>query len=84
MKNKANKITLLYILFSAFLALVSFIVLNRFSYANDTELLYLSLAKDITFIILSGIIFKIILTKNDFQNRKIFEKLQETTEEIKD
>ncbi len=84
MKNKANKITLLYILFSAFLALVSFIVLNRFSYANDTELLYLSLAKDITFIILSGIIFKIILTKNDFQNRKIFEKLQETNEEIKD
>jgi PAS domain S-box-containing protein len=84
MKNKANKITLLYILFSAFLALVSFIVLNRFSYSNDTELLYLSLAKDITFIIISGIIFKIILTKNDFQNRKIFEKLQETNEEIKD
>ena len=84
MKNKANKITLLYILFSAFLALVSFFVLNRFSYSNNTELLYLSLAKDTTFIILSGIIFKIILTKNDFQNRKIFEKLQETNEEIKD
>lgn len=84
MKNKANKITLLYILFSAFLALVSFFVLNRFSYSSDTELLYLSLAKDISFIILSGIIFKIILTKNDFQNRKIFEKLQETNEEIKD
>ncbi len=84
MKNKANKITLLYILFSAFLALVSFFVLNRFSYSNNTELLYLSLAKDISFIILSGIIFKIILTKNDFQNRKIFEKLQETNEEIKD
>jgi PAS domain S-box-containing protein len=84
MKNKANKITLLYILFSAFLALVSFFVLNRFTYADDTELLYLSLAKDITFIALSGIIFKIILNKNDFQNRKIFEKLQETNEEIKD
>ena len=84
MKNKANKITLLYILFSAFLALVSFFVLNRFNYSNNTELLYLSLAKDTTFIILSGIIFKIILTKNDFQNRKIFEKLQETNEEIKD
>lgn len=84
MKNKANKITLLYILFSAFLALVSFFVLNRFTYADDTELLYLSLAKDITFIALSGIIFKIILKKNDFQNHKIFEKLQETNEEIKD
>jgi PAS domain S-box-containing protein len=84
MKNKANKITLLYILFSAFLALVSFFVLNRFSFFNFTELLYLSLAKDIAFIVLSGIIFKIILTKDDFHNRKILEKLQKTNEEIKD
>lgn len=84
MKNKANKITLLYILFSVFLALVSFFVLNRFSFSNFTELLYLSLAKDIAFIVLSGIIFKIILTKDDFQNRKILEKLQKTNEDIKD
>ncbi|WP_309641843.1 PAS domain-containing sensor histidine kinase [Flavobacterium sp.] len=84
MKNKANKITLLYIVFSAFLAIVSFFVLNRFSFSNFTELLYLSLAKDLAFIILSGIIFKMILTKNDFQNHKIFEKLQETNEEIKE
>lgn len=84
MKNKANKITLLYILFSVFLALVSFFVLNRFSFSNFTKLLYLSLAKDIAFIVLSGIIFKIILTKDDFQNRKILEKLQKTNEDIKD
>lgn len=84
MKNKANKITLLYILFSILLAVVGYYVLNKFHTTEDKVLLDYSFIKDLFFIVISGIIFKIVLTKNDIRNSLIFEKLKETNEEIKD
>jgi PAS domain S-box-containing protein len=84
MKNKANKITLLYILFSILLAVVGYYGLNKFHTTQDEVFLDYTFIKDLIFIIISGIIFKIVLTKNDIRNSLIFEKLQKTNEEIKD
>ncbi len=84
MKNKANKITLLYILFSIFLAVVGYTILNKFPTTDDEVFLNFSFLKDLVFIVFSGIIFKIVLTKNDNRNTLIFERLKSTNEEIKD
>lgn len=84
MKNKANKITLLYILFSIFLAVVGYTILNKFHSTDDEVFLNFSFLKDLVFIVFSGIIFKIVLTKNDNRNSIIFERLKSTNEEIKD
>ena len=84
MKNKANKITLLYILFSIVLALVGYYILDKFHTTNDLVFLNFSFLKDVVFILFSGIIFKVVLTKNDNRNNLIFERLQATNEEIKE
>jgi PAS domain S-box-containing protein len=84
MKNKANKITLLYILFSIVLALVGYYILDKFHTTNDLVFLNFSFIKDVVFIVFSGIIFKVVLTKNDNRNNLIFERLKETNEEIKE
>lgn len=84
MKNKANKITLLYILFSIVLALVGYYILDKFHTTNDLVFLNFSFLKDVVFIVFSGIIFKVVLTKNDNRNNLIFERLKATNEEIKD
>ena len=84
MKNKANKITLLYILFSIVLAVVGYYILDKFHTTNDLVFLNFSFVKDVVFIVFSGIIFKVVLTKNDNRNNLIFERLKATNEEIKE
>ncbi len=84
MKNKANKITLLYILFSIVLALAGYYILNKFHSPTDVVFLNYNFIKDIVFIVFSGIVFKVVLTKNDVRNSRVFEKLKATNEEIKD
>jgi PAS domain S-box-containing protein len=84
MKNKANKITLLYILFSIVLALVGYYILDKLHTTNDLVFLNFSFLKDVVFIVFSGIIFKVVLTKNDNRNNLIFERLKATNEEIKE
>ncbi len=84
MKNKATKITLLYILFSILVAVIGYYVLYKFHTTQDAIFLNYSFIKDIVFIVFSGIIFKIVLTKNYNRNQGIFEKLQANNEEIKE
>ena len=84
MKNKANKITLLYILFSIVLAVVGYYILDKFHTTNDLVFLNFSFLKDVVFIVFSGIIFKVVLSKNDYRNNLIFERLKATNEEIKE
>ena len=79
----ANKITLLFIFFSILLAVVSYRFLRLYHNASQSDFFYYSFIKDIIFIILSGLFFKLILSKNDIRNSKIFEKLKATNEEIK-
>lgn len=84
MKNKANKITLLYMLFSILLAVGGYYGLSSLQGNSSLAFLQYSLIKDFLFIIISGIIFKVVLTRNDIRNSRIFEKLQTTNEEIKE
>ena len=84
MKNKANKITFLYILFSIILTIVGYYILDKFHTTNDLEFLNFSFLKDVVFIVFSGIVFKIVLTKNDKRNSLIFERLKANNEEIKE
>lgn len=85
MKNKSNQITLFFVVFSILLALVSYIFFtNKFTSDAELDFLKYSLFKDILFIIAATIIFKIVLAKNDIRNTKIFEKLKNTNDEIKE
>jgi PAS domain S-box-containing protein len=81
MKNKTNQITLIYILASIFLAIVyrEFFLLVLPSNPSS-----FSLWNDILFILLSGILLKYVLYKNDIKNSEIYKKLKNTNNEIKD
>ncbi|BDU27517.1 histidine kinase [Flavobacterium sp. GSB-24] len=54
------------------------------SYFSSSEYQYLSLIKDIIFILITGLVFKFILAKNEKRSITIFEKLNKTNEEIKE
>jgi PAS domain S-box-containing protein len=84
MKNKANKITFLYILFSIILTIVGYYILDKFHTTNDLVFLNFNFLKDVVFIVFSGLVFKIVLTKNDKRNSLIFERLKANNEEIKE
>lgn len=84
MKNKANKITLLYIFFCIALAVVGYSILKQLQTTQDAVFLKYNLIKDLIFIVCSGLFFKVVLTKNDIRNNRVFEKLKATNEEIKE
>lgn len=79
MKNKTNQIAILYISISIFLAIASHKLLKEY----NTEINYYFI-KDILFIILSGIILKYFLYKNETENAAFFNKLKNSNEEIKE
>jgi len=83
MKNKSTKITILFVLFYASLAIASYLLLRKI-FPSEPELLFYGFMKDIGFIFLAGIIFKYVLTKNDRRNNKIFESLQKSNDEIRE
>ncbi|MFE3847521.1 PAS domain S-box protein [Flavobacterium sp. LB3P45] len=82
MKNKTNQIIIIYILISLFLAIICHKLLQKFIY--NTSYQNYNFVKDLLFIILTGIAYKLILSKNDNQNASIVEKLKKTNEEIKE
>lgn len=53
-------------------------------YISDANVPFYSFIKDILFVFLSGMIFKLILSKNDERNTVIFEKLKNTNDEIEE
>ena len=83
MKNKAHKITLVFVIFSVLLAVASYFVLIK-TYPTQTELLSYNFLKDISFILLVGFVIKYILSKNDRSNKFIFEKLQKNNDDIRE
>jgi len=84
MKNRANKITLLFILFSIILAVVSYQILSHLYTSAQSGFLYYSFIKDIIFILISGLFVKYVIVINDVKNTQIYEKLKATNEEIKE
>lgn len=83
MKNSSNKITLTYVLILLFVTVIGHKVVSNLSSdtISDTILKY-SYIKDLVLILFSGLVFKYILYRNDKRNESIFEKLQETNNEI--
>lgn len=82
MKNNSNKITLIYVLI---LMCVAFIVhqffLDYLNNSNENTSLYFYI-RDFVFILISGLILKLILHNNEENNKSVFEKLQITNNEI--
>ncbi|MEA9414991.1 PAS domain-containing protein [Flavobacterium sp. PL02] len=82
MKNKTNQITLIYFVISLFLAIICHkYLLNNIS---NTQYYYFSFIKDLVFIILTGLLYRFILSKNDARNITVFEKLKKSNDEIKE
>jgi PAS domain S-box-containing protein len=81
MKNKTNKITLIYILVSIFLAIIYREVFKIIAPSNP---LSFSFVNDLLFILVSGVLLKYVLYKNDIKNSEIYKKLKNTNNEIKD
>lgn len=82
MKNKTNQISIIYILISLFVAIISHKLLQK--YTSTSDFYFFNFIKDIVFIVLSGLLFRYILSKNDQKNISIFKKLKKTNDEIKE
>lgn len=82
MKSKTNQVIIIYILISLFVAIVSHQILLQ--YISNEKLPFYTFTKDILFIFFTGIIFKLILSKNDNRNIATFEKIKNSNTEIKE
>ncbi|MFV8345350.1 PAS domain-containing protein [Flavobacterium sp. ZB4P13] len=82
MKSKTKQVIIIYILSAMFVAIVSHKLLQQ--YISDSNHPFYTFTKDILFVFLTGIIFNLILSKNDTRNIAIFEKLKNTNDEIKE
>src|SRR4051812_43999737 len=82
MKNMTNKIILIYILVSLFMAVICHELLGKyFSLYNYPSF---SFIEDIIFIAVSGAFLKYILNKKDTKNSAVYNKLKDTNIEIKE
>lgn len=82
MKNKTNQISIIYILISLFVAIISHKLLQK--HTSISDFYFFNFIKDVVFIVLSGLLFRYILSKNDQKNISIFKKLKKTNDEIKE
>lgn len=82
MKSKTNQITIIYLLIAVVLA--TFLYKITSLYLKPENYLLFNLIKDFILIILTGIAFRFILSKNENRNKNIFERLENTNSEIKE
>jgi PAS domain S-box-containing protein len=81
MKNKTNQITLIYILVSIFLVIIYHKIFLSIVPSNPSSFNFIN---DILFILISGILLKYVLYKNDIRNNELYKTLKITNKEIKD
>ncbi|MBP6760105.1 MAG: PAS domain-containing protein [Flavobacterium sp.] len=82
MKNKNNRITIVYILVSLFMAVICHELLGKY-FSLYTYPLY-SFIENIIFIAVSATFLKYILHKKDIKNSAVYNKLRNTNIEIKE
>ena len=82
MKSKTNQITITYLLIAVILA--TFLYKITSLYLKPENYLIFNLIKDFILIILTGIAFRYILSKNENRNKNIFKRLENTNSEIKE
>ncbi|WP_304198480.1 PAS domain S-box protein [Flavobacterium alvei] len=81
MKNNTNKITILYIIVSIILAIL---YREFFKIIIPSNPLAFSFINDLLFIVVSGILLRFVLHKNNIKNSEIYRKLKNTNNEIKE
>ena len=86
MKKKSNRITLIFVFILMFVTILSHtFFINYYSNSSSTAIILRnSFLKDLLLILLSGMIFKYVLYRNDKKNLSVFKKLNTTNDEIKE
>jgi PAS domain S-box-containing protein len=79
MKNKANQISIIYIITFTLVAIVCHKLMLQYTIEPSYRLI-----KDILFVLFSGIVLKTFLSRNDYRNMEVFKKLNDTNNEIKE
>lgn len=82
MKSKTNQITTIYLLIASILAV--FLYKTTPFYLKEEHYLIFNLLKDFFLILLTGLAFKYILSKNENKNKTIFKRLENTNIKIKE
>ncbi|MDR7210393.1 PAS domain-containing sensor histidine kinase [Flavobacterium piscis] len=82
MKSKPKQITLIYIVISLFMAILCHKFLINCGLKDGYY--YFGFVKDIIFILLTGLIFNFVLSKNESRNVAILKKMEAANEEIKE
>lgn len=82
MREKANLITLTYILSALFLAVISYNLTKRYSIYLDCY--YFTFYKDIFSITCTGFFFRYILSKNNKRNTEIYKNIQQANYQLKE
>jgi PAS domain S-box-containing protein len=82
MKNKVNKITLTYTLSALFIAIISCKLADKYNVYIDCYTF--NFAKDIIFIVITGLIFRYIISKNSKRNIEIYKHLKHTNDKLKE
>jgi hypothetical protein len=82
MKNKSSIITFIFVISSLFLVVLfhKLIIFNSENISKD--FLILNFIKDVSFILITGVIFRFIIINNNRKNAGILEKLNSNTKEI--
>jgi len=85
MKNNSNSITLLFVLILMFVTIISHkFFISYYSNSSPEVIFKKSFIRDFVLIIVSGMIFKYILYRNEKKNLSVFERLNTTNDEIKE
>ncbi|MBD0726577.1 PAS domain-containing sensor histidine kinase [Flavobacterium sp. L1I52] len=82
MKTKTNQITIIYLLIAVVLA--TFLYKVSSVYLAPENYLLFNLIKDFILIFLTAVAIRFILTRNENKNKTIFERLENTNNEIKE
>ena len=85
MKNIPNKITFIYVILLIIVAVVAHqIIFTNCSAPMQERLLRYSYVKDFILVLLSGLVFRNIIYRNELKNKDVVEKLKLTNVEIKE
>ncbi len=82
MKNKVNKISLLFIIILMFLAFASHKLLAYLTSEDNSGTFHLAVT--LVIILVSGAVFNYTITRNNERNNKIFDKLKRNNDEIRE
>ncbi|RVT77396.1 PAS domain-containing protein [Flavobacterium sufflavum] len=82
MKSKTSQITTIYILIASILAVFLYKITSL--HLKQEYYLIFNLLKDFFLILLTGAAFRYVLSKNETRNKTIFERLENTNNEIKE